>query len=130
MIMFAETLAILAKRKVDFIVVGGLAVAQAGFARITEDLDLLVEASESNLNSLIDVLAGIGEGAASALTPADLPLEEGCVRIIEDFPIDIFTLMSSRTFADLEPLVQTHIVEDQPVKFLGEEGLIQLKADS
>lgn len=127
---FADALAVLAKRKVEFIVVGGLAVARAGYPRFTEDLDLLVEASESNLTTLIDVLSTFGEGAAAELTPADFPLEEGCVRIVEDFPIDIFTLMSSQTFADLEPLSQTHEVEGEPVRFLSAEGLIRLKADS
>ena len=127
---FADALAVLAKREVEFMVVGGLAVARAGYARITEDLDLLVEASESNLSTLIDVLCTFGEGAAAELTPADFPLEEGCVRIVEDFPIDIFTLMSARTYADLEPLSVPHEVEGEVVRFLSAEGLIQLKADS
>jgi hypothetical protein len=76
------------------------------------------------------VLAGFGEGAASELTPADFTLEEGCIRIAEEFDLDLFTLMSGRTYADLLPLAEAHPVESATVRFLGAEGLIQLKAPS
>ena len=127
---FASVLAALARADVEFVVVGGLAVAYAGFGRTTEDVDVLVAASEPNLRRLIDVLGGFGEGHAAELTPADFPLEEGYVRVAEDFDLDLFTLMSGHTYADLLPLAEAHEVEGAPVRFLGAEGLIRLKADS
>lgn len=128
--VFANVLAALARAGVEFVVVGGLAVAQAGFARTTDDIDLLVEASEPNLVRLIDTLAAFGEGAAAELTPADFPLEEGCVRVAEDVDLDLFTLMSGHTYADLLPYAVEHDVQQARVRFLGAEGLIRLKADS
>lgn len=130
MLTFAGALAALARAGVEFIVVGGLAVAQAGYVRVTDDVDLLVEASEPNLRRLIDVLATFGSGAAAELTPADFPLEEGCVRLAEDFDIDLFTLMTGHTYGDLFPLAEPHDVEGRSVQFLNAEGLIRLKAPS
>ncbi|GAB5537728.1 MAG: hypothetical protein Rubg2KO_39770 [Rubricoccaceae bacterium] len=128
--MFASVLAALARADVEFIVVGGLAVAQAGYARYTEDMDLLVNATPPNLDRLIGMLSEVGEGAASELVAEDFPLEEGAVRVVEDVVIDVFTQMSGRTYADLLPLSEPHAVEGERVRFLTASGLIQLKKDS
>ncbi len=130
MTTFASLLAALGRAGVEFVGVGGLAVAAAGFARVTDDVDILVEASEPNLRRMLAVLAEFGQGHAAALSPADFPLEEGCIRIAEDFDLDIFTLMSGQTYADLLPETNTREVEGVPVRFLGAEGLIRLKQDS
>ena len=126
---FAELLAALGRARVEF-VVGGLAVAQAGYVRATLDVDVLVEASEPNLRRLLAVLADFGEGAARELVPADFPLEEGAVRVAESFDLDLFTRMDGLVYADLLPLSAPHDVEGVPVRFLNAEGLIRLKAPS
>ena len=130
MTTFASLLAMLARADVDFLVVGGLAVAQAGYVRYTEDVDLLVRSERDNVERLIGALATVGDGAASELTPADFPMEEGAVRVIEDVVVDVFTQMSGHTYEDLLPLSDTHDVAGEAVRFLGAEGLIRLKAPS
>lgn len=127
---FESLLAALARARVDFIVVGGLAVAVAGYPRVTEDVDLLVEASEANLHRLLGQLRRFGTGAAAELTPADFPMEEGAVRVAEDFDVDLFTLMGGRTYHDLLPQTHTLVVEDVAVRFLNAAGLIALKSGS
>ena len=128
--MLESVLAKLARADVDFIVVGGLAVAQAGYARFTEDIDVLVDVDAANLGRLIGALSAMGEGAAAELTPNDFPLEEGAVRVIEDVVVDIFTQMSGLGYADLEGASVVHDLEGEPVRFLGAEGLIRLKSGS
>jgi hypothetical protein len=110
--------------------VGGFAVAHAGFPRTTDDLDLLLEPSEPNLRAMIQVLSAFGEGHAAELSPADFPMEEGCVRVRESFDVDLFTQMSGHTYADLLPQSTERTVEGQRVRFLGAEGLIRLKEGS
>lgn len=127
---FASVLAALARADVDLIVVGGLAVAFAGFARVTDDVDILVDAEPDNLGRMLAVLEGFGEGAARELSPDDFPLEEGCVRVAEHFDLDIFTLMSGHAYADLLPMTDTHDVDGVPVRHLTADGLIRLKGDS
>ncbi len=127
---FASLLAALGRSGVDFVVVGGLAVAFAGYARTTDDVDILVDMAPDNLRRLLDVLRDFGEGAATELTPDDFPLEEGCVRVAETFDLDIFTQMTGHAYADLLPLTDTREVEGVPVRHLTAEGLIRLKEAS
>lgn len=127
---FESLLADLARAGVDFIVVGGLAVALAGFPRMTDDVDLLINASPGNVARLLGALESFGEGAARELTPADFPLEEGAVRVAEHFDLDLFTLMNGWTYHDLSSMAVTHDVAGVPVRFLGAEGLLRLKQDS
>lgn len=129
MTTFARLLADLARAEVAFLTVGGLAVAQAGYARYTEDVDVLVATKPASLDRLVGVLAKIHPDAAG-LTAANFPLEEGAVRVVGDLVVDIFTLMSGHTYADLLPLSDVHEVEGQPVRFLSAEGLLRLKAPS
>lgn len=130
MLTFESLLVALARADVRFLVVGGLAVAQAGHARFTEDVDLLVDDAPANLDGLLATLAGLGDGAARELSRDDFPPEEGAVRIVDEFPIDLFTRMSGHAYADLLPLSVSHSVGGTPVRFLGAEGLLRLKADS
>jgi hypothetical protein len=129
MTMFDASLGALARGGVEFMVVGGLAVAEAGFNRLTEDLDVLVEASPANLARLLAVMRARVEGA-DALTPEDLPLEEGAVRFVEDVVLDVFTQMSGHTYADLLPYTFLKSMQGTPVRYLNAEGLIRLKQDS
>jgi predicted nucleotidyltransferase len=68
---FEKLLARLADAGVDFVVVGGVAVAVHGYVRVTEDVDLVIDPSPENVRRLLGCLADYGEGAARELTPAD-----------------------------------------------------------
>ncbi|QXD14212.1 hypothetical protein GQ464_012220 [Rhodocaloribacter litoris] len=130
MTAFEKLLVDLSRSDVAYILVGGLAVTLNGYARATEDVDILVQASPLNLQRLLNVLADFGEGHARQLTIDDFTLEEGCIRIIESFPLDIFTLMSGHTYEDLLPYTALHHVQDVPIRYLTAEGLIRLKSGS
>jgi len=127
---FESLLAALGQGGVEFILVGGLAVAFSGYPRATFDLDILVEDSTENLERLLAVLHSFGSGSARELSPADFTREEGCIRVNEDFPVDIFTLMNGRTYLDLLPLSQPQIVAGVTIRSLGPKGLILLKQGS
>lgn len=127
---FEELLADLARAEVRFLAIGGVACALSGFVRTTEDLDLLVERSPGNLERMIRVLARFGEGFAAELTPADFSDEEGAIRIVEDFPVDVFVRLRGFCYEDLAPLVQFHEASGTRIPFLGPAGLIRLKEDS
>jgi hypothetical protein len=129
-ITFANTLAALSRSGADYIVVGGLAVAQAGFSRTTFDIDIIIDAAPKNVSLIISALLEIGLNSASELTQEDFEYEEGCVRIEEDFALDIFTVMKGNRLEDLKPLALQASVLGQTVNFLGVEGLILLKGES
>lgn len=127
--LLERLLADLVRADVRFLVVGGIACALNGFVRTTEDLDLLIDAEPENVRHLLDVLADFGEGYARELEVTDFGDEEGAVRLIEDFPIDIFTRMGGRRYSDLLPYREVH-TGDVPIPFVGAKGLILLKSDS
>ena len=101
---FEKLLVLLAEAGVEFIVVGGIAVSMQGYVRLTEDVDLLINDSPSNVNRLLERLACYGEGFARQLSPEDFNDEEGAIRIVEETEqcqIDIFTRMSGRRYSDV-----------------------------
>lgn len=127
---FEKLLVDLAKASVDFLLVGGMAVAFCGHVRATEDVDILVQADAANIRKLLTTLEDFGEGHASALSVDDFTMEEGAIRVVEDFPLDIFTQMSGHTYEDLLPLTDEHAVQEATVRHLNAESLIRLKKDS
>src|SRR6266850_1752876 len=104
---YEKLLESLARAEVKFIVVGGVAVALNGFVRTTDDVDILIEASADNVGRLLDVLEEFGEGYARELSPADFSDSEGAIRIIEDFPLYVFTIMRAKHYADLVGATKT-----------------------
>lgn len=127
---FEKLLAALTAAGVDFAVVGGVAVIANGYSRLTEDLDILVSDAPENLAKLLGVLGRWGEGFARELSPADFPRAEGCVRISEEFPLDVFTLMSGRTLEDFRSGLRSHEVVACAFRHLAPDQLIELKQGS
>jgi predicted nucleotidyltransferase len=127
---YEKLLAKLARAEVKFIIVGGVAVALNGFVRTTEDVDILIEASAENVTRLLDELGNFGEGHARELSPTDFSDSEGAVRIIEDFPLDVFTMMRGKRYAELVGSTKTTRIDDVEVRYLNAEALIALKSDS
>jgi Nucleotidyl transferase of unknown function (DUF2204) len=120
----------LARAEVNFIVVGGVAVALNGFVRTTEDVDILIERSPENVARLLDALSGFGEGHARDLTVTDFDEAEGAIRIIEDFPLAVFTVMRGKRYADLIHSTRRTRINDIEVQYLNAEALISIKEKS
>ncbi len=53
---FKELLELLEKYRVDYMIVGGYAVAFHGFPRFTKDLDIFYSNSKRNVNRLVEAL--------------------------------------------------------------------------
>jgi predicted nucleotidyltransferase len=127
---YEKLLESLARAEVKFIVVGGVAVALNGFVRTTDDVDILIERSSDNIDRLLSALTSFGEGHARELSSADFGEAEGAVRVVEDFPLDIFTLMRGHSYGDLIGDVRQTAIHGTTIDFLNAEGLIRLKQDS
>ena len=89
----------LARVDITYVTVGGLACAFNGHVRMTDDVDILVQRTERNINNLLECLLGFGEGHARELDPGDFADEEGAIRIVEEFPLDIFVRMGGACFS-------------------------------
>ena len=130
---FEKLLVLLADAGVDFVLVGGLAVALQGYVRLTEDVDVLVDASDANIRRLLGALSIFGEGFASELEPGDFSEEEGAVRIVEEAEecqIDVFTLMAGRRFADVAADADRFEVAGRVIRYASKASLIGWKEQS
>lgn len=127
---FEELLVGLARAGVDFITVGGIACAFNGHVRATEDVDILIRRNPENVRKLLSFLSTYGEGFGRELEEKDFTDEEGAVRVIEEFPIDIFVVMGGCHYEDLLKSVRTVEIGRCAIPYLDRDGLIRLKKDS
>ncbi|TAE76626.1 MAG: hypothetical protein EAZ65_06020 [Verrucomicrobia bacterium] len=130
---FEKLLGLLAEAGIRFVVVGGIAVTLQGYVRLTEDIDLLIDAEPSNLSSLLELLGAYGEGFARELSLTDFTDEEGAIRIVEESEqcqIDLFTRISGRTYDDVVVDADTFPLRGRMVRFASKKSLIGWKEAS
>ena len=127
---FEKLLVALASSRVDFAVVGGLAVIFNGYPRLTLDADILVADSPENLLRLLECLKGWGEGWARELKPEDFAALEGAVRVMEEFDLDIFTRLNEKPLEHFRPRLKFLETSGVRIPYLAPEDLIFLKEGS
>ena len=101
-----------------------------GFVRATDDLDLIVQESPENIRRLLSCLAQWGEGWARELKVEDVVPQEGSVRVMEDFDLDLFTRMRGRSLEDFRPRLRYLAIEAIRIPYLAAADLIFLKEGS
>jgi len=95
---FRDLLALFNKHGIDYLVVGGYALAVHGAPRYTGDLDVFVMPDPANAGRIMRALAEFGFGSAG-LTPADFEQEGKVVQL--GFPpvrVDIITSITGVTW--------------------------------
>lgn len=98
-----EDLIFLAKelnaRQAKFVIVGGFAIIQAGYARQTMDIDLLVEVNDHNERAVLDAVEMFPDGAAKEIMPGEVGKYD-VVRIADEVMIDLMKSGCGVTYAD------------------------------
>jgi Nucleotidyltransferase of unknown function (DUF6036) len=122
-----EFIMLLNSHNVEYVVVGGHAVAFHGYPRFTGDIDFLIRTTPDNVSRVLTVLNVFGFGNLG-IVEEDL-LERGRVLQLGHPPnrIDLLTSISGVDFDSAwEQRVQT-LMDDQPVALLGWDELIRNK---
>lgn len=130
---FEKLLVLLADARIDFVLVGGLAVTLQGYVRFTEDVNILIDSSLGNVTRLLEVLGRYGEGFAKGLSPEDFTEEEGAIRIVEEVEecqIDVFTVISGLRFADVAVDADVFDLRGHDVRYASKRALIWWKSKS
>jgi hypothetical protein len=127
---YEKLLAGLARSGIDFAVVGGLAVILNGYPRATVDVDILAYHSPENLRKLLKFLEGWGEGWARELKIEDFAVEEGSIRVMEDFDLDIFVKMRGKSLDDFRTNLRCFESDGVRIAYLSPADLIFLKQGS
>jgi len=127
---FEKLLVDLIRGGVDFAVVGGIAISMNGYVRATEDVDIIISDSPENLHKLLASLKQWGEGWARELKAGDFAIEEGAVRLIEDFILDMFVRMRGKSLNDFRPRLRHLETHGVRIPYISPEDLIFLKEGS
>jgi hypothetical protein len=93
---------LLNSREARYLVCGAQACVLHGLVRTTEDVDVLVEATEENCRRVIAALAQLEDGAARELTPRDI-LENVVVKIADEVEVDVSTHACKVTYSEAIP---------------------------
>jgi hypothetical protein len=75
-----ELLELFRAKGVEFLVVGGHAVAFHGYPRLTEDLDLFVRPDVANGNRIVEALRDFGFGSLD-ITPSDFQEDDRVIQL-------------------------------------------------
>ena len=123
---FQELLKLLEKHNVEYMIVGGYAVAFYGYPRFTKDLDVFYSLTSENVNSLKKVLTEFGfkENCLSD----DLFEKRNIIKIgIEPVRIDFINDISGVEFSKAKKSVVKGKYGDVEVTFIGKKDLIKNK---
>jgi hypothetical protein len=109
-----------------YVVVGGLAMIQAGYSRTTEDIDLLIEAGPENEAKVFQALLILPDRAAAELKPGEVS-QYGVVRVGDEVLVDLMKSGCGVTYADAIKDAVVFPVGDVPVPFASPATLWKMK---
>lgn len=104
------------ERYANYIVVGGMAINIHGFARNTEDIDLLIETGELNERKVLEVLSLLPDGAAKELTPGEVA-EYVVIRVCDDITVDLMAKACGHDYAAARTMITPVIVDGVTIPF-------------
>ena len=124
---FRDLLALFNKHLVDYVVVGGYALAYLGAPRYTGDLDILIRPDPANADRVLTALEEFGFGALG-LTQADFK-KPGQVIQLGHPPVrvDLVTSLTGVTWTEAAAGRQLGKYGDVPVQFLGRKEFLSNK---
>ena len=74
-----------------YVVIGGFAIIQAGYARTTGDIDLLIDAGLENESRVYRALEILSDKAVRELKPGEVK-QYGVVRVADEVTVDLMSL--------------------------------------
>jgi len=111
---------------VDYLLIGGYALAAHGYQRATTDIDVLVRATAESGRRVKDALMILPDRAAKDLEPGWF--EEGeNIRVADAFIVDIMLNANGQTFDTLREYAEAIDLDGIPVMTVNLEGLLLTK---
>ena len=111
---------------VDYLLIGGYALAAHGYQRATTDIDVVVAATAESGQRVKDALMVLPDRAAKDIEPEWF--EEGQnIRVADAFVVDIMLNANGQTFDTLRSFAETIDLDGIAVKTVNLEGLLLTK---
>ena len=125
-----ELLALFNSTGVEFLVVGGHAVAFHGRPRLTDDLDLFVRPDLENGERIVQALQTFGFGSLD-VTPADFVADDRVIQLGRaPNRIDLLTRLHGVDFSEAWARRVAAHLDDAPVWIISREDLIRNKRET
>lgn len=99
-----------------YVVLGGMAVIQAGFVRATNDVDLLIDTSPENQERVRRALMALPDGAVRDLAPDDLD-RYVVVRVADEFVVDLMKSACGIDYAEASRFVDVVRIQGVSIPF-------------
>lgn len=126
---FEKFLQLLEAHKVEYLIVGGYAVAYHGYPRFTKDLDIFYSDTESNIQNIQKLLVEFG--FPEEKIPIDLFSPGAILNFgVEPVRIDLINRIDGVSFAEALQHSVRGVYGKQSVNFIGIEELKQNKAST
>ena len=117
---------LLNRRRVRYLIAGGIAANLHGSVRATKDVDVLVPREAANMQRLLDALAALPYGIAGELDAEAMARKP--VTIVGDDPrVDVLTVAWSVTFEQAWPKRLVRRIRGVRVPYLSRQDLIRSK---
>ena len=127
--LFADLIALcrsLNREGARYIVIGGMAIIQAGFVRATQDIDLLVEVSADNIERVRKALLDLPDQAVREMAPGDLDAYV-VVRVADEIVVDLLKSACGISYAEAATMTDTVTLEGVQIPFASTELLWRTK---
>jgi len=113
---------------VEYVLIGGAAMALHGFARMTKDIDLLLPIDPANNSRLLRALESMPENTKALAHLRPEWMDKGHSTALEgEIYIDLLYVAASRSFEELRQHIQTVVLNGIPVVTLDVDGMLQTK---
>jgi hypothetical protein len=118
----------LADFDVEYVVIGGAAMALHGFTRMTKDIDLLLPVDPANNRRLLRALESMPQNTEALTQLRPEWMDKGHSTALEgEIYIDLLYVAASRSFEELRQHIQTVSLNGIPVVTLDVDGMLQTK---
>ena len=124
---FKELLKAFAKEKVEYLIIGGYAVAKHAEPRYTKDLDIWINNAKENAERVYQALKSFG-APLGGITTEDFTVHSLVFQIgIEPSRVDILMGLKDLVFDDCWRRKDTATIDDIEIYFIGISDLIRNK---
>lgn len=124
---FRELLELFNEHEVEYLIVGGYALAFHGAPRFTGDMDILVRSVPPNGERICQALDAFGFGSLG-LTPRDFQGPEKVVQLgVPPVRVDLITSLTGVTWEEVDAGGVAGAYGDVPVRYIGREQFITNK---
>ena len=114
------------EHSVEYLLIGGYALAAHGYQRATTDIDVVVPATAEAGRRVKDALMVLPDRAAKDIDPEWFEAGEN-IRVADAFIVDIMLNANGQTYDTLRRFAETIDLDGIPVKTVNLEGLLLTK---